>query len=345
MISCNLNDTTYKMNKLKKYITDVIGLHIELNPLPKPKVEVLPLYIKEGYDWELMKLENHLFIIFSPKEEEQFSTIQIEKHREIIFDKLDLPTILCLDHLAAYNRKRLIEKKIAFVVPNKQLYIPEFLLDIRETGFQRKKETKQLTPTAQLVLLLFILDKYNRKQLESLAFNELAKVVSVKPMEITRAMTNLQELDLITIKGEKDKYISFSMERHELWSFAVNENILINPVIKKVYVDDLPNEAVLKSNTSALPEYTDMNPSKQKFYALEKNKYYQLKRENELSTPNPLEGRFCLEIWKYNPYLLSEVVEHEESIVDPLSLYLSLNDEHDERIEMALDQIIEKYTW
>jgi hypothetical protein len=35
----------------------------------------------------------------------------------------------------------------------------------------------------------------------------------------------------------------------------------------------------------------------------------------------------------------------QEANVDPLSLYLSLKDNPDERIEMALEQIINKYIW
>jgi hypothetical protein len=33
------------------------------------------------------------------------------------------------------------------------------------------------------------------------------------------------------------------------------------------------------------------------------------------------------------------------AVVDPLSLYLSVKDSRDERIEMALDQILKKYIW
>jgi hypothetical protein len=100
----------------------------------------------------------------------------------------------------------------------------------------------------------------------------------------------------------------------------------------------------LKSNASALPEYTDMNPSKQDYYALDKNDYATLKNDPDFNS-NLFEDRYCIEIWKYNPSLLSEIAEPEEHVIDPLSLYLSLRDEQDERIEMALEQIIEKFIW
>ncbi len=333
------------MNKLEKYIKEIVGLEVHLEPFPNEKLELLPLYIKEGYNWGLITLGSWLFIVFSPKEENEFSIIQIDKISGIISSQLKIPTILLLDQIEAYNRKRLIESKIAFVVPNKQLFIPGFILDIRETGFNRKKETKQLSPTAQLILLLFVLDKYKKKQLESLFFKELAEILNVKPMEISRATTNLREHNLITINGDKEKSIQFNMDRYELWNFAMNERLLINPVLKRIFVDKRPNQAHLKSNTSALPEYTDMNPSKQKFYAIEKTVFYALQRNNELINVNDYEGEYCIELWKYNPQTLAELMDNDMNVVDPLSLYLSLKDDKDARIEMALEQIIEKHIW
>ena len=55
------------------------------------------------------------------------------------------------------------------------------------------------------------------------------------------------------------------------------------------------------------------------------------------------EGRYCLEVWKYNPKQLANLVQDDYSVVDPLSLYLSLKNETDERIEMALEQIKTKF--
>jgi hypothetical protein len=44
-----------------------------------------------------------------------------------------------------------------------------------------------------------------------------------------------------------------------------------------------------------------------------------------------------LELWRYNPQMLST-----EETVDPFSLYLSLKDTEDERIESALAEMMEK---
>jgi len=49
------------------------------------------------------------------------------------------------------------------------------------------------------------------------------------------------------------------------------------------------------------------------------------------------EADFELEIWNYNPKLFSE-----NERVDPFSLYLSLRDTKDERVETALEELMEK---
>ena len=60
---------------------------------------------------------------------------------------------------------------------------------------------------------------------------------------------------------------------------------------------------------------------------------------------NKEDGTYLIKVWKYNPLLLSEGVTGKNN-VDPLSLYLSIKDGFtDERTEMALEQIINKYIW
>ena len=88
-----------------------------------------------------------------------------------------------------------------------------------------------------------------------------------------------------------------------------------------------------------------MNPGNKEHYAIEKNQFYELEKNNKLFNLNEENGFYALEVWKYNPKLLADGISKKDN-VDPLSLYLSLKDKFtDERIDMALDQIIEKYIW
>ena len=50
-------------------------------------------------------------------------------------------------------------------------------------------------------------------------------------------------------------------------------------------------------------------------------------------------GGQIIEVWKYDPFLLSET-----DSVDDISLLLDLSDESDERVQYQLDSIREKYS-
>lgn len=143
-----------------------------------------------------------------------------------------------------------------------------------------------------------------------------------------------------------EKFIRFRNDRHELWNIAFQQNLLVNPVIKTVYVDEKPKDLfLLRCNASALPEYTDLNPSRQEYFAIEKTVFYGLQKIKALVNPNDYEGKYALEVWKYNPLTLVDELPNDRTVVDPLSLYLSVKESMDERIEMALDQIMEKFIW
>jgi len=49
----------------------------------------------------------------------------------------------------------------------------------------------------------------------------------------------------------------------------------------------------------------------------------------------------CIQFWSYEPPRSN--IPH--GTVDPFSLYLSLKDDHDERIQMCLDEMMENVKW
>jgi DNA-binding transcriptional regulator YhcF (GntR family) len=344
MLSSRISDINNIMKTLIAYIKDVVGLEIEIQPLARAVIDKLPMYLTEGYQWHKIVLAGRPCILAQMKEANAFGIAQIEKHFVLVRKITQLPVIAIFDKLEAYNRKRLIEKRIAFIVPDKQLYVPEFLIDLREFGVADKKKQSTLTPVAQQLFLIFILDKQNDIKLENLTFKELANLLGTNPMGITRAVENLKYHELIEVTGDKEKFIRFIFDRQQTWHNAEHRNILINPVLKRVYVDEKPQGIfMLRSYNSALPEYSDINPTRQEFYAIEKNRFYALQKNNTLINANKHEGEYCIEVWKYNPETVTNKLLSNTQVVDPLSLYLCYTEIQDERVEMAKEQIIQKF--
>ena len=332
------------MNQLNHYINDILGISLNPEPVPKGSLNHLPLYIREAYRIYDARIYNQPLLLAALKENNGFSNLQIEKHMNLIGNSLNKKVILVSNSMTAINRRRLIEKNIDFIVPGKQLFMPNMLLDFKENFNEDKgrKNKEKLLPSAQYILLYYIEHRNDKVQLTDLSFKKLAEKLGYTQMGITKAVENLRIHDLCAVSGIKEKYIRFDHDRNELWDIAHPH--LVNPVLKKVYVDIKPDVFMLQSNVSALPEYSDLNPGSQAYYAMEKIVYYGLQKSGTLINENTYEGRYCLEVWKYNPLKLAEGITEGRN-VDPLSLYLSLKDTHDERIEMALEQIIEKYIW
>jgi hypothetical protein len=334
------------MKELKKYITETIGAEIDIKVLPQKKHGMLPMFLSEIYQLSEVRMFNHIFILAERRNSDELSILQTEKHFKIINETLNFKVVLLAKNLPSFNRKRLIGKGINFIVPGKQLFLPTILIDLNETITQNRKMGKKetLLPSAQVIILYRILQKNKSQNIGELSFKQLAGILHYTPMVITNAVNNLKYHEICTTVGEKEKYIRFNLEIPEMWNDLEKRNLLVNPVLKKIFTDEKPGGVkMVRSNFSALPDYSDMNPGNQEFYALDKTVFYSLKKNNALVNANEYEGRYCLEVWKYNPETLAGELPKDAPVVDPVSLYLSLKDSHDERIEMALEQIMEKY--
>ena len=86
-------------------------------------------------------------------------TTDFAKHREVLRRELgDQPVILLLNQATAAVRRQMIERRIGFLAPGSQLYIPEVLLDWRERGVRSSAEpAERVAPTTQLVLTAALL--------------------------------------------------------------------------------------------------------------------------------------------------------------------------------------------
>ena len=344
MLLCNLYDIMKE--RLVSYLRKVVGFEILILQPKASVIGKLPLYLRDEYKWHEVILENRPCLFAMIDNENHAGINQIGKQFQKVKEITGMPVVAVFDSLEAYNRKRLIEKKIAFIVPDKQLYIPELIIDLREYSFTIKKKKDTLSPMAQQILLLFLLDSHNKLEIQELAFKKLAELLKTNPMGITRAVESLKNQELIEIIGDKERTLHFAAERDELWMMAKEQDILINPVLKKVFIDELPqNTQFLRCFDNALTEYTDMNPARQEYYAIEKKMYYALKKANKLFNENKYEGKYCIEVWKYDPTTIITLLFKNTKVVDPLSLFLCYLNTEDERIEMAMEQIEKEFIW
>lgn len=336
------------MKTLLEYIKEVLGETIVVNRLPEYEMSKLPMYVSQMYRIYTTRLLGVELVLVQLVDEENISIAQTEKQIRNLRNLFNKTVVLLLDHVVSYNRIRLIRKKVNFIVPGKQVFLPEMLVDLKDGNTTKSsfKEKQKLIPSAQVIVLYQILGLSELWDIEQKPFKEIALKLNYSPMAISKAVENLQALDLVTVAGEKEKFVQFNYEKVKLWEKIDENNFWNYPVFKRVYIDSLPpGIKTWDCNTSALPEYSDMNPSRQNYVAIGRTEYNRLNKQNLLRNANPTEGNYCIEVWKYNPGILVDAAIFTEQTVDPLSLYLTLKSTPDERIEMALEQIKEKYIY
>jgi len=320
------------MESLKKYIESTLGINVEITPIAKDRMKGLPYFIESNYNlFSIVMFDRELVLV---ELKENVPAGRLSKHLDIIGQSFHLLSVAVMQPIEAYNRLRLIEKKVPFIIAGKQMFMPQLFIDLKEFGVHVTEKQETMQPAAQ-VLLLFHLQV---ESLEGFNLKTIAEKLEYNSATITRAVKYLLSINLCELHGTKDKYLHFNSSKHELWTKT--ESFMFNPIKKTTYFSGALNDIGLrKTNINALSDYSDLNPATMIYYAAKPGYIQQLRNENPTQT-GQMEGDICIEEWKYSPEKLSN-----SETVDRLSLYLCLKESKDERVQDALEQLIEKIVW
>lgn len=319
------------MEQIEKYLKNTFGMIVNQVPLEAAELNKLPVYMR-NFGLFSAKINNQRLIFVTTGDYAQLTTADFKRRAELIEKNLNIPVVLVLDKLEAYKRSRLIEKKIAFIVPGKQLYIPFLLIEFKEYKNKHNKKKERLTPAAQCLLFYYLLGN----NIEGINFKTLAEKLNYSTMTITRAANELKELALAEITGGKEKYLQIIEGKKTTWKKALP--YLSSPVEKIIYVEhtDLAVKKFM-AGINALAEYTSITGEYRKTFAIPVNSLIKLKNEPFYGVIHePEEDTGIIQVWKYDPGLLAA-----NNVVDPLSLFLSLQNTGDERVDKELDLLLE----
>jgi len=239
--------------------------------------------------------------------------------------------------VTAYNRKRLIEQKVPFIVPGNQMYLPMLAIDLREHFRRIREEAPTFSPSTQVVALHALL----RDAGEVLIPVELAPQLGYSAMTMTRAFDQLETAHLaeVTVRG-RERCLRFVGGRKEIWEKALP--FLRSPVSKRLFIRRTKEEeSAIRAGLTALAHFSMLAPPEYTIYALSREDWKALRqRHKTIEVPTQDPDASEIEVWWYPPALFAE-----NGIVDPLSLYLSLKEDRDERTETALEEMMEKFKW
>lgn len=259
------------------------------------------------------------------------------KHFDLVRGKFGAKVIFLAAIITSFNRRRLIEYKVPFIIPQNQMYLPDMAIDLREHFIQIRSKSLHLGPAAQVVML-FMLSREVTGPVTPMA---LTKKLRYSKMSMSRAIYEIEGAKLATVEIEGRKRLAhFDQDRRDLWEKSLT--YLKTPVKKTVWLASVEDTSRFhEAGLSALSHYSMLAPPKQPVYAVGTSQWQKIKENLQLSKFSD-EAECQLEIWSYPPDLLAKDNDHK---VDPLSLYLSLKDVDDERVISAMEQMMESIKW
>ena len=323
--------------KAASYLREILGVEAVFTPFPD--LGRLPLHIVESYEIAQCALMGREFMALQGRDAGP-TPAAMAKHADWLHQKTGLRCLFILETVGAYERKRLIEGKIPFLAPGQQLYLPDLGLDLREQFRAPRRENLKISPAAQVVLLACLLRRMDPES--EFTGAGLAERFGYTKMTMTRALDELRQLELVECEGERRfARHRFLITGRELWEKA--RHVLRSPVKKRVYVDEWFPGCDFKAGESALSDLTMLGSWQRDTWAITSEEWKTIQKEPGLHIIPDVSKDMAhaeFEIWHYDPRLFAET-----PLVDRLSLALSLESIHDDRVQIAIDELLGGVSW
>jgi DNA-binding Lrp family transcriptional regulator len=314
------------------YLNLVLGGNVTIEPYQYPRQ--IPYYIQDGYDAQILMWQQNSCVILSPKESIlRLPTLKKQLQKFQVFTPL--PCALGFKNLSALQRRNLLENNIPFISCSQQIYLPFW-----GCAFLEKFKTdillcEKMAPSTQLVFLYLYYLATNMR----LNLTQLSNSLHVSKATCSRAVSDLVASNILTVEevGNAKWIIPFN-EKSDFLRKGFDR--LRSPVERRIYVKNIPDKIHYKSGIQALSDITMIGVNEQDGAVAMYYKDCVRMPINDILSKQEFEdfGGHIVEAWSYDPSVLAN-----HGRIDDISLLLCLDDSSDERIQMSLDIIREKY--
>jgi len=324
-------------NKIQNYLKQILDCDLELCA---EELKELPFFLRKMFQfYSGMLFDKKIFFLLAAEDFFDNHTMKDVESAAIVFRNKgisDAP-IFVFSSFARRQRLMLVKRKISFLVPGTQMFLPYLAIDfsdrIRETS---SPQPDYLRPAAQAILLEQLLVG----NLDGTALARVAEIMGYTLTSVIRASEQLKKFKLCTIRSDGyRKRLGFERDRKNLWEKA--QRYLRSPVKNTVSVDSDASFAGCYpfAGEYALARQSNL-ASNRKCYAISDAEYFKLRKAGLLQFADENgTGVADIQVWSY------WLPGHIGDLVDSLSLELSFKNTDDARIQGALLEIKAKRQW
>lgn len=321
---------------IQRYLHDTLGLPTSLRPWSG--AGKLPYFLQEAFATRELTLHGQTIVLAEEQRRHKPKLAELRTQMDRLRAAAQLPVIYVTDALASYERKRLVEQRVPFLVPGNQLYLPDLGIDLREYFRQPTPAIETgLSPATQAVLITMLLTKPWR---QDWTLGETVAQLGYTPMTLTRVLRELTATGLAkTRRLGREHHLYTDQPPEKLWDSLQAQ--LRKPVKRSIWVKTAKQEntGLRLAGMSALARLTQIADPPWPVYAISPTDWRAAKPLVQL-LKEPAAGCSEWQLWTYSPALVPNA-----RTVDPLSLTLSLDPGADERMQMALDELRKQFPW
>lgn len=331
-------DTRVADTAIQQYLRDSLGFTAKIRPWPG--AAKLPYFLQDAFETRELSLLGHQVLLVNHRRDRIEGLAEVRSQLNKLRALASLPVIYVTDALASYERKRLVEQQVPFLVPGNQLYLPDLGIDLREYFRQAQQAPAMaLSPATQALLIAALLHKPWRAEWKPA---EIVANLGYTPMTLSRAVRELTAAGIVTLERRgRERQLHTNRSPQEIWEQV--KPMLRSPVKRISWVHPTPKWMPPKiriAGMSALAQLSLLAEPPIPVHAVSAAQWKAALKAGVEELMEPREDCCKWQLWNYSPELLAN-----SRTVDPLSLTLSLQNETDERVQLALEELRKQFPW
>ena len=281
---------------------------------------------------KLVELGCIKFALVNIVRESKISIAAMKKQQKKYEEALQCPVAYEVVINSISMRNALVKSGISFIDLPGNVFLPFMGIVLQDIYTKQRIRADKMMPATQMVFLELLYMDDDKSALKS----EIARKLNLTKTSITRATAQLEEMALI-IQSKSGTEISVKRNYPGRKYYENAKTYLINPIQKVVTVMGIePTWKMWYAGESALSQISGLNPGIEEMAIYKGNEIVdQFNIVDERLADNELFAK--VQLWKYNPLYFAR-----NGSVDSVSLACSFKGNEDERIEMSIEELLEK---
>lgn len=256
----------------------------------------------------------------------------ISRTLEIVGRACGCAALAFFNSLSRYMRTILLRKRIPFATADGQFYLPGSMLLTPPSDAETMVRQK-LSPTGMASFAWFVINGNSANP------QEIADSLGISKSSAVRACESLVASGVLfkQMVGPRNHKVEYSFS-DEPSAIAKGVKMFGDPVLREFYIEKGKAEGLLLCGESALAERSLLVSPVVPVFAVSSE---EAKRIEVFSVGGDLfPDAAKVKVLSYDPRLLSE-----SGLVDPFTMTMTLDNPADERVALALDEVLGDCSW